>query len=68
MDFSQGFGSAPSTFKIVKTIGPVNKEALTKIVSSVNAGPEYIREMAMRIEQYIGEKEKRLGVQKKKTK
>jgi len=68
VDFSEGFGSAPETFSIVKTIGPVNKEMLTKLVSGVNPGPEYIREVASRVEQYLVEKERRLGGQKKNTK
>jgi len=68
VDFSEGFGSAPETFRIVKTIGPVNKEMLTKLVSGVNPGPEYIREVASRVEQYLVEKERRLGGQKKNTK
>lgn len=67
VDFSEGFGSAPSTFRIVSTIGPVNEEMVNKLVSSVNPGPEYIKEMASRVEQYLGEKEKMLGGQKKKV-
>ena len=68
VDFSDGFGSAPETFSIVKTIGPVNQEMVTKLVSGVNPGPEYIREVASRVEQYLVEKERRLGGQKKKAK
>ena len=67
VDFNEGFRTAPNTFKIVKTIGAVNKEALSKIVLGVSPGPEYIKEMATMMEQYLGEKEKRLGVQKQKV-
>ena len=41
---------------------------VTKLVSGVTPGPEYIREVASRVEQYLGEKERRLGGQKKKAK
>ena len=64
VDFSNGFGSAPSTFSIVTTIGPVNKEMVSKVVSGVSPGPDYIREVASRVEQYLGEKERRLGHKK----
>ena len=68
VNFSEGFGSAPNTFKIVRTIGAVNKEALTKIVMGVSPGPEYIKEISARMEQYLSEKEKRLGGHKQKVK
>jgi len=60
VDFSEGFGAAPATFTIVRTIGPVNKEVLAKVVSSVSPGPEYIKEMANMVEQYLLKKEKKL--------
>jgi len=65
VDFSAGFGSAPSTFSIVTTIGPVNMEVVTKLVTGVNPGPDYIKDVTIRVEQYLKEKERRLMQGKK---
>ena len=64
IDLSKGIGAAPSTFKIVKTIGAVTDktiENILKMVESVHPGPEYVKGVAMKLELYISEREKKLS-------
>lgn len=63
IDFSKGIGATPSTFKIVKTIGAVTDktiENIKKMVESVPPGPEYVKGVAMKLELYLSEREKKL--------
>ena len=64
VDFSNGFVSAQESFKIIKTLGSVNKEALKKIAKGVQPSPAYIKEMSSKIESYLRAKESKLQVAK----
>merc|ERR1719195_2558433 len=44
INFGDGFGAAPRSFKIVKTIGDVKEETVRKIVNGVVPGPEYAKD------------------------
>ena len=59
IDFSQGFSSAPATFKIVKTLGVVNEESVMKIARSIAVGPEYIKNVAIKLDLYFKKLEKK---------
>ena len=56
--------AAPESFKIIKTFGNVNKEALKKIAKGVQPSPEYIKEMSSKIESYLRVKESKLQATK----
>ena len=66
VDFSEGFGKAPKSVRIVKTIGNLNKESVMRIVKGVQAGPEYVKELALKIELYIKGMEEKTKLLKKK--
>merc|ERR1719270_642788 len=59
IDFNKGFSSAPDTFKIIKTIGSVNEDAIKKIAAGVQPGPEYIKLLANKLELYFRDKERK---------
>ena len=64
IDFSRGIGAAPSTFKIVKTFGAVTDktiENILKMVDCVPPGPEYVKGVAIKLDVYLREKEKKLA-------
>ena len=58
VDFSCGFQKATETLQILNTIGSVNKELIHKLVEDVDPGPEYIKEIADKIQNYLDEKER----------
>jgi len=58
VDFSCGFRKATETLQILNTIGSVNKELIHKLVEDVDPGPEYIKEIADKIQNYLDEKER----------
>ena len=60
INFGDGFGAAPRSFKIVKTIGDVKEETVRKIVNGVVPGPEYAKDVAHLLELYFRDKEKKL--------
>ena len=66
VDFSEGFGKAPKSVRIVKTIGNLNKDSVMKIVKGVQAGPEFVKELALKIELYFKGMEAKLELLKKK--
>ena len=65
INFSDGFGAAPRSFKIVKTIGDVKEETVRKIVNGVVPGPEYAKDVAHLLELYFRDKEKKLEKMRK---
>ena len=60
INFGDGFGAAPRSFKIVKTIGDVKEETVRKIVNGVVPGPEYAKDVAHLLELYFRDKEKKM--------
>ena len=55
--------AAPESFEIVKILGNnVNKDALKKIAKMVKPGPDYIKEVATKIELYLKGKESKLSI------
>merc|ERR1719195_347755 len=60
INFGDGFGAAPRSFKIVKIIGDVKEETVRKIVNGVVPGPEYAKDVAHLLELYFRDKEKKM--------
>ena len=65
VDFSEGFGKAPKSVRIVKTIGNLNKDSVMRIIKGVQAGPEYVKELALKIELYFKGMEEKMEQMKK---
>jgi len=66
VDFSEGFGRAPKSVRIVKTIGNLNKDSVMRIVKGVQAGPKFVKELALNIELYFNGMEEKKEMLKKK--
>ena len=66
VDFSEGFGRAPKRVRIVKTIGNLNKDSVMRIVKGVQAGPEFVKELALNIKLYFKGMEEKKEMLKKK--
>ena len=66
IDFNNGFGAAPQSFKVVKKIGLVNEEMISKIAKVVPPGPEYVKIVASKLELYFRDKEKKIEKTKHK--
>ena len=58
VDFSCGFRKAPETLQILNKIGSVNKELIHKLFEDVDPGPQYIKEIADKIQNYLDEEER----------
>ena len=65
VDFSEGFGRAPKSLRIVKTIGNLNKDSVMRIVKTVQAGPEFVKDLALKIETYFKGMEEKKEMLKK---
>ena len=61
VDFSAGFSSAPSSVRIVRSIGTSAAAAVERLAASCSPGPEYVRELAARLEEYLRNKESSLA-------
>ena len=57
VDFNEGFKKAQENVSVLKIVGPVSEENILKIVSFVNPGPEFIINLANRLEAYLSKKE-----------
>ena len=66
IDFNNGFGAAPQSFKILKKIGSVNEEMIFRIARGVSPGPEYVKNVASKLELYFRDKEKKIEKTKHK--
>ena len=58
VDFSEGIGRAPRSVRIVKTLGDVNKDTIMRIVKGVDAGPEFVKDLTVKLQLFFQEKEK----------
>ena len=67
VDFSEGFSTAPETVRVVPLVGNVNTAAVEKVARMAQVGPCFIRDMADKVDQYIAEKEKKVGLRNKKS-
>ena len=58
VDFSCGFRKAPGTLQMLNKIGSVNEELIHKLIEDVDPGPQYIKEIADKIQNYLDVKER----------
>merc|ERR1712241_354603 len=67
VDFSAGFSAAPSTVKVVESLGRhVQATAIAKIAAMIAPGPLYLSELAEKVEELLRLKENAL-IRRKST-
>merc|ERR1711874_377049 len=67
VDFSLGFSAAPSTVKVVESLGRhVQATAIAKIAAMIAPGPLYLSELAEKVEELLRLKENAL-IRRKST-